>query len=841
MGSSRDVYPSPVQSSQRRDEERAITGIVHPETGVKQVGGEIKADLHVHSRYSEAPTEWFMERFQVAESYSNPLLIYRKAKKAGMDFVAITDHNSISGALLLKESHPSDVIVGVEATASFPEDGCHIHLLLYGISEQEFNEVQKLRGDIYELRDYVREKDLAHSVAHATYSVNGRLTVDHIEKLIVLFDVFEGINGGRSKADNTLWMNILQGLSIDRFEALCRKHRLQPYGPESWVKGLTGGSDDHGGIFIGRTFTVTRPVPTIEAFLANLRHKRTYAEGKCNDYRTLALTVYKVVHDYSTNRKGNGGSPDFVGRVSDLMFEGKRLGFFQRLQIRTMKVRGRRKGDTLRVMFCELLDRLEERKFASVDDMLDEVYGQLTLISDEFAKRFFRSLTGDLARIDFLGILDNIAALLPGILLSLPFMVTLKHLNRGKSLSGSLMERFDRQRQSGRRILWFTDTLADLNGVSITLQEIGWHAHAQGIDLKIVTAIAPEDLTPDLPPNIVNLPFVYQFNLPYYERYVLKLPSLLASLKEMYALAPDRIFISTPGPLGLMGLIAARLLHVPCIGVYHTDFTLESKEIVNDASVAGILESYTRWFYNQTDEIRVPTAVYRDMLEQRGLAASKMTIFRRGINSAFFSPRVSDRRVLEEQCGIRDGISLLYAGRISQDKGLGFLARLYLRLCEERSDLNLIIAGDGPYFDEMRGMLSGTRAVFTGRVGQETLPGIYGASELFLFPSTTDTFGKAVLEAQSCGLPAIVSNMGGPQEIVVHGKTGYVADAGSFTDWEAKIRLILDMIESRPEAYRQMRKEARTHVVDNFHWDSAFVDITDEARIPDEKEEKKIA
>lgn len=808
---------------------------------MKAVGGEIKADLHVHSSYSEAPTEWFMERFQVAESYSNPLLIYRKAKRAGMDFVAITDHNCISGALLLKESHSADVIVGVEATASFPEDGCHIHLLLYGIGEQEFNEIQKLRKDIYELRDYVREKNLAHSVAHATYSVNGRLTVDHIEKLIVLFDVFEGINGGRNKTDNNLWMNILQGLTVDRFEALCRKHRLQPYGPESWVKGLTGGSDDHGGIFIGRTFTVTQPVPTIEAFFANLRNKRTHAEGKCNDYRTLALTVYKVVHDYSTHRQGKGRSPDFIGQVSDLMFEGKRLGFLKKLQIRRIKVLSRRKGDKLRVMFCELLDRLQEQKFASVDDMLEAVYGQLILISDEFAKRFLRSLTGDLAKIDFLGVLHNIAALLPGILLSLPFMVTLKHLNRGKSLSESLMERFDQQRQSGRRILWFTDTLADLNGVSVTLKEIGWHSHVQGVDLRIATAIAPEDITPDLPPNIVNLPFVHQFNLPYYERYVLKLPSLLASLKQMYALAPDRIFISTPGPVGLMGLIIARLLQVPCIGVYHTDFTLESKEIINDASVAHILESYTRWFYNQMDEIRVPTAVYRDMLEQRGLVASKMKIFRRGINSAFFSPRVSDRRVLEEQCGICDGISLLYAGRISQDKSLDFLARVYLRLCQERSDLNLIIAGDGPYLDEMRRVLSGTRAVFTGRLGQETLPALYGASELFVFPSSTDTFGKAVLEAQSCGLPAIVSNMGGPQEIVAHGKTGYIAEAGSLTDWEAKIRLMLDMIESHPEAYRQMRKEARMRVLENFHWDSAFLDITDDGRFLDEREEKKIA
>ena len=139
----------------------------------------------------------------------------------------------------------------------------------------------------------------------------------------------------------------------------------------------------------------------------------------------------------------------------------------------------------------------------------------------------------------------------------------------------------------------------------------------------------------------------------------------------------------------------------------------------------------------------------------------------------------------------------------------------------------------------MRRVLSGTRAVFTGRLGQETLPALYGASELFVFPSSTDTFGKAVLEAQSCGLPAIVSNMGGPQEIVAHGKTGYIAEAGSLTDWEARIRLMLDMIESHPEAYRQMRKEARMRVLENFHWDSAFLDITDDGRFLTREKKRK--
>ena len=79
-----------------------------------------------------------------------------------------------------------------------------------------------------------------------------------------------------------------------------------------------------------------------------------------------------------------------------------------------------------------------------------------------------------------------------------------------------------------------------------------------------------------------------------------------------------------------------------------------------------------------------------------------------------------------------------------------------------------------------------------------------------------------------------------PQEIVAHGKTG-CKPGGYLTDWETKIRLMLDMIESHPEAYRQMRKEARMRVLENFHWDSAFLDITDDGRFLDEREEKKIA
>jgi len=102
-------------------------------------------DLHVHSQYSEPSADWFMQHSGISESYSDPSFIYEKAKEAGMSLVTITDHNSIDGCLELKERYGNDVLMGVETTASFPEDKCKIHLLIYGLSETDFVEIQRLR------------------------------------------------------------------------------------------------------------------------------------------------------------------------------------------------------------------------------------------------------------------------------------------------------------------------------------------------------------------------------------------------------------------------------------------------------------------------------------------------------------------------------------------------------------------------------------------------------------------------------------------------------------------------------------------------------------------------
>jgi glycosyltransferase involved in cell wall biosynthesis len=122
-------------------------------------------------------------------------------------------------------------------------------------------------------------------------------------------------------------------------------------------------------------------------------------------------------------------------------------------------------------------------------------------------------------------------------------------------------------------------------------------------------------------------------------------------------------------------------------------------------------------------------------------------------------------------------------------------------------------------------MASHDRVYFAGRARRETLPLFYSGAHLLVFPSVTDTFGLVVLEAQSCGLPALVSDFGGPKEIIRDGKTGYVAESNNRDDWASKICGVVDMVKSYPDLYAEMRAAARSHVALTYSWDVVFDDI----------------
>ena len=214
-----------------------------------------KADLHIHSKYSNRPSEWFLRRIGAPESFMEPLEVYKACKEAGMDFVTVSDHNCIDGALEI--AHLPGTFISSELTTYFPENGCKIHCLVSGITEKQFNEMGGLRENIYDLQQYMLQNRIIHTIAHPLYRVNDKLTPELFEKLLILFNRFEGINGSRVPRACDIGNAIFTNLTPEYISELADRHKLTPVGLEPWNKTLTGGSDDHGGLYAASAYTVT--------------------------------------------------------------------------------------------------------------------------------------------------------------------------------------------------------------------------------------------------------------------------------------------------------------------------------------------------------------------------------------------------------------------------------------------------------------------------------------------------------------------------------------------------------------------------------------------------------
>ncbi|MBN1596407.1 glycosyltransferase [candidate division FCPU426 bacterium] len=784
-----------------------------------------KADLHVHSKYSEHPSEWFLQRIGANESYIEPEFIYQEAKAKGMTYVTLTDHNCIDGGLLLQSRHPEDFFLGLESTTYFPEDHCKIHILVYGLNEKQFSDIQQLRLNIYEMRGYLQEQKLAHAVAHATYSENGKLTLEHLEKLILLFDVFEGINGTRNRMHNQVWSDTLDGLTPENIDMLYHKYRIDPCSDTPWKKGFVGGSDDHSGLYIAKAHTIAK-ANTMPDFLEKLKLRQTRAAGRHNDYKSFAFALYKIACDFSRS-KATRDSGSFLSALHDLVFDKKQPGFKNRLLLNSIQYGRKDKDDGARQLLADLITNLRAGITLDSERKLEIVYDKLADISDEFIKVFLKSLEHNLHTGNFLELLMSLSSSLPGVFLSLPFFNTLGHLYKDRDLVEQLQARFGgSQDLSRKRVLWFTDTLTDLNGVSSTLNSIGWLTQNSGLELRIVTALAEHEKDKPVPPNTLKLPCLHHYTPTEYKDYTLKIPSVLRSIELIYNCEPDLIMISTPGPVGWIGLLASQLLKVKHVGIYHTDFHGFTQQILTDESVVRAVEGFVHWFYSFMDEIRVPSKAYIEILKKREYETNKLKIFPRGIDSQKFSPKNIRSPQHRQTYWTDEGFNLLYVGRISKEKNLSFLADIYEQLLMKNSRVNLTLVGDGPYLADLKSRLENRPGIhFTGSLPYEELPYIYSSADLLVFPSCCDTFGMVVLEAQSCGLPALVTDQGGPQEIIIDNITGWALPANNPSDWSEKILEVADMKEKIPESYLSMRRFCRQHVVIRFDWETAFQEL----------------
>ena len=146
----------------------------------------IRVDLHVHSKYSTRPSQWFLQKLGCPESFTEPLMLYQIAKQKGMSLITITDHNVIDGALEI--AYLPDTFISEEITTYFSKDRCKIHVIALNITEKHHQDFQHIRQNLFELIDYLHQEHIHYILAHPFYSLNERLSMTHFEKRLLLFN-----------------------------------------------------------------------------------------------------------------------------------------------------------------------------------------------------------------------------------------------------------------------------------------------------------------------------------------------------------------------------------------------------------------------------------------------------------------------------------------------------------------------------------------------------------------------------------------------------------------------------------------------------------------------------
>lgn len=749
-----------------------------------------RADLHVHSRHSNRPSDWFLRRIGAPESYTEPSEVYDRCRARGMDFVTISDHNSIDGALEI--AHLPGTFLSNEVTTYFPEDGCKIHCLVLGITEAQHRDVQELRENIYEFRDYLLDEKILYSVAHPLFSVNGKLTVEHFEKLILLFKRFEGINGARDPRACDLAKAVFAQLTPEKIEALAERHGIEPREPEPWIKTLTGGSDDHSGLYIGGAYTETPYAATVEAFLDHLRQGLHLPGGKGGSSLELARTFYSIGYRFYRDRllsRSTDGS-DLLDEVfARLLSQGDENGngngngkfkFTVRHFLRR-KLSNMRQVD--RLVAKEMVELLEGRSLPPANGngagdgngngAAERSFQMASGLGHRLSDAALRTAMGDLRTGRIVESLQAMASLGPLALCIAPYLASFHTQRKDDGLLDQVATRYDTTTMPPRpdHRGWFTDTYAEPNGVARTIANCAQAAIRRDYRVTVFTSLAEY---PEKGP-VINFEPAGIYELAEYRGQKLSLPPYLDVLREFEKRAVTEVVISTPGPMGMLGLAAARLFGVPAVGIYHTDFPAYVRAFTDSPMLEGITWSYMRWFFDQMDLLFVPSRTYRDDLLERGFDDARLRLLPRGVDVEVFHPSRRDPRFWQ-RFGRQEGFKFLYVGRVSKEKNLDVLIEAFLALRELGDDAELVVVGDGPYRVELERRYPQSGVVFTGLLEGADLATAYASADLFVFPSRTDTFGNVVLEAQASGLPVLVSDRCGAHEIVADEGWGTILD-----------------------------------------------------------------
>ena len=368
-----------------------------------------------------------------------------------------------------------------------------------------------------------------------------------------------------------------------------------------------------------------------------------------------------------------------------------------------------------------------------------------------------RAREGGLGNLGFSSVGPRLASLAFAGGLELPYIFSTHHHRGARADVRAIEKAFFgiREEPHQPRAVVFTDTFTETNGVAGTMRRLA-AAGARG-RLSVTVAAAGSDLVEDAP-GITALPTDWSMPLPAYEQIELRFPLVTDVLARLEADAPDLVHVATPGPIGITGLMAAKLLGIPVVGSYHTELGPYALQLTRDPVIAEVTGRYVDWFYRQCDLVLAPTHGVMTALAARAIG-KRILVWGRGVDTADFGPVHRDEDLRSSLLDRGDTL-LLSVGRVSDEKRIDVLLEAFKLLRPSAPGARLLVVGDGPARARLEeGTPEGV--AFLGELRGAALARIYASADVFCFPSTTDTFGQVILEAGASGLPTLAVAAGG--------------------------------------------------------------------------------
>ena len=365
------------------------------------------------------------------------------------------------------------------------------------------------------------------------------------------------------------------------------------------------------------------------------------------------------------------------------------------------------------------------------------------------------------------------------------------------------------------RIAVVTETYPpEINGVARTVGLMVEALCERGHDVQLVRPRQRDEPAPS-PGQGPDQRLVPGLPIPFYRHLQMGFapPGLLQ--REWSKRRPDLVHVVTEGPLGWAAASTARRLGIPTCSDFHTNFHSYSRHY-GLGVFSGIVSRYLRVLHNRTDCTLVPTAEMQSNLE--ALAFERVKVVGRGVDTWLFNPARRSER-LRATWGCRGSETVaLYVGRIAPEKNLGLFVQAALAMRAIDVSLRVVLVGDGPQAAELRARYPDF--VFAGmRVGGD-LAEHYASADVFLFPSTTETFGNVTLEAMASGLAVVAYDYAAERQYLRHESNALLAP---LDDGAAFVRAAA-LLAGNPELTSPLRSEAR-RAAETASWNRAFDDL----------------